>query len=446
MLNQASKLLLMGRSRLRKIVMAQSLPPHLRSGKDDHDSLRQAVAPLFENKEMRELPDVRAFIQDFEKVESGVAAGAAGAGAGAGGPRAGRAVRFDSEGSGAAPGAAASTRPQVAALPLDDETFFAEVNGGEVVAPPLTPWGGSRATTPGTRDLCNVTSVEELSIDYEHPLAVRRGETDVVPWECWRCCIEMPSSAYESIPLVLYRVDCVDVTTFDMTLYQAEIFSSFMSHPNVLSLYSSWTDEVQPVSPTYYKSVYLLTDEGVGGSLASLPRPGLPDLLRLLRDAAKGLKELHDDNIIHCKIRPSSILIDGEGQAIIGLLGRAEVDHIRQFRALFKPEVLPTAIPRVLVYWPPEFFRLQKYTPAADMWSLGVTFFEVATGSYPFPVGNVVDFKQAVLSVDVDWDLLNPFPELKVIIKNLLVENPEKRWDCAAVLTHIATLLKKAKK
>lgn len=91
-------------------------------------------------------------------------------------------------------------------------------------------------------------------------------------------------------------------------------------------------------------------------------------------------------------------------------------------------------MPHTLVYWAPEVLRLERYSTAADMWSLGITMYQVVTGEHPFNVTNEQQFRDDLFTANVDWSRLSGYPRLKLIIENLLRVDPYKRWDANMVL------------
>lgn len=94
-------------------------------------------------------------------------------------------------------------------------------------------------------------------------------------------------------------------------------------------------------------------------------------------------------------------------------------------------------MPHTLIYWSPEVLTLQRYTTAADMWSLGVTLYQVITGEHPFDTGDEVRFREEVMHAKVDYSRLQAqSPRLRMIIDNLLKVDMYKRWDANMVLSY----------
>ncbi|MBX3709604.1 MAG: serine/threonine-protein kinase [Gammaproteobacteria bacterium] len=87
---------------------------------------------------------------------------------------------------------------------------------------------------------------------------------------------------------------------------------------------------------------------------------------------ATGIEFLHRNNIIHCDIKPANILIrsnaEGESEALIGDFGYALTNGSKSF--------LPPA--GSALYFSPECLNGKFNTKESDIFSLGVTFFEMA--------------------------------------------------------------------
>ncbi|KAG1463953.1 hypothetical protein G6F55_002084 [Rhizopus delemar] len=91
-----------------------------------------------------------------------------------------------------------------------------------------------------------------------------------------------------------------------------------------------------------------------------------------VKQISKGLSFLHSNDIIHCDLSPSNILMDTSGCMFISDLG---CSHLK--------EILPTKHEEIGTRWykaPEHLFGYQVYTSATDIWSLGVIFAELLIG------------------------------------------------------------------
>lgn len=129
------------------------------------------------------------------------------------------------------------------------------------------------------------------------------------------------------------------------------------------------------------RKLYIFMEYVAGGTVKdSLSQygPMLPQIVqRYLSDIMSGLRFMHEQTpyIVHRDIKPGNILIDN-GVCKIGDLGTAKIIETsvkNKFRA------------GTTIYAPPEMYnKLCDTTPAFDVWSLGVTLHEMATGVPPW--------------------------------------------------------------
>ena len=106
------------------------------------------------------------------------------------------------------------------------------------------------------------------------------------------------------------------------------------------------------------------------------------DLWRFIRDVASGLAYLHSKNppIIHQDIKPDNILILRNGDFVITDFGIS-----KQLRATMRKSARSLNSAGAISYMGPERFSKQyQAVKASDIWSLGVSIFELATGELPF--------------------------------------------------------------
>lgn len=65
---------------------------------------------------------------------------------------------------------------------------------------------------------------------------------------------------------------------------------------------------------------------------------------------------------------------------MLGELGKLKLDSARQTHTLFSRVLIQDAIPKSLIYWAPELVLMERYGHKADIWSLGVTLYQLVTG------------------------------------------------------------------
>ena len=92
------------------------------------------------------------------------------------------------------------------------------------------------------------------------------------------------------------------------------------------------------------------------------------------------LKYIHKKNILHRNIKPSNIFLMKQNEGNFAKLGDFGVAKI------LNPSLkhTKTRIESSPKYQAPEILKKENYSFEADIWSLGVTFYELITLNYPF--------------------------------------------------------------
>jgi serine/threonine protein kinase len=171
-----------------------------------------------------------------------------------------------------------------------------------------------------------------------------------------------------------------------------------------------------------------------GSDLSSLlrERRALPlaEALPILQGVAAALDHAHAQGIVHRDVKPSNILLDGpERRPVLTDFGIARLDTART-RLTREGAVLGT-----LDYISPEQIHgEERLTGRADVYALGVTAFEMLTGSRPFVEDRAVRLAMA--------HLMRPPPDPRDLAPNLqrsaaqaigraLQKSPEDRFATA---------------
>uniref|UniRef100_A0A1I7U0K8 mitogen-activated protein kinase kinase n=1 Tax=Caenorhabditis tropicalis TaxID=1561998 RepID=A0A1I7U0K8_9PELO len=103
--------------------------------------------------------------------------------------------------------------------------------------------------------------------------------------------------------------------------------------------------------------------------------------------------------IIHRDVKPSNILVDGHGAVKLcdfGICGQLEDSVVKTHDAGCQPYLAPERIT-----------SSDKYDVRSDVWSLGITLYEIATGRFPYQQWNSL-FDQIAAVVSGDPPILRP--------------------------------------
>lgn len=162
-----------------------------------------------------------------------------------------------------------------------------------------------------------------------------------------------------------------------------------LRHDHVAQVFSYGTHGIEP---------YIVMEYVPGETIGEYAHRANPYIdtdaaVRLVDQIARGLSAIHTAGIIHGDIKPSNILIGPHFRAVVVDFGL--------MRWLGDAEDLSIVV-GTPAYIPPEVVKADsielRLTPAADVFALGVTAFEILTRRLPFPVTNVDELFEVHLS------------------------------------------------
>ena len=170
---------------------------------------------------------------------------------------------------------------------------------------------------------------------------------------------------------------------------------SNLQHPNIVRFYEL---------VDYDDSAFFLMDyvEGVTlreilqGSTAPLP---LNQILSIMTPLCKALHYAHQQNVIHCDVKPENIMMDQNGQVYLTDFGIA-------FTRGQEDNFLGKA--GTPAYMAPEQIQGLGVLPQTDIYALGIILYEMFTGVKPFR-GNSVSGEQP-LNEGIRWEQVHTLP------------------------------------
>lgn len=196
-----------------------------------------------------------------------------------------------------------------------------------------------------------------------------------------------------------------------------------LSHPNVVHLYDAGKSE------NYY---YLLMEYVDGINLRQAIAEGNlkpTEALSIVKQICDGLQFAHQEGIVHRDIKPENILIDKNGTIKVADFGLAKlVDAGMNLTAT--QQVMGT-----LHYMAPEQIQqTREVDHRADLYSLGVVFYEMLTGKLPLG-------KFAVPSESGSVD-----QRLDAVVLRTLENEPDQRYQSASDIQSDIVSFKRARK
>lgn len=160
---------------------------------------------------------------------------------------------------------------------------------------------------------------------------------------------------------------------------------------------------------------------------------------RLMLQVAEALAYAHEQNIVHRDIKPGNLLYDNKQEQIkVADFGIARITDNSSTKT---GDILGSPL-----YMSPEQLKGHKVTGASDIYSLGVTFYQLLTGEAPYSGDSIANLAYQVINKkyksvrDLRPELPGSAPR---IINKAMAKEPEKRFENAAAM---ADALRKALK
>jgi serine/threonine-protein kinase 11 len=194
-----------------------------------------------------------------------------------------------------------------------------------------------------------------------------------------------------------------------------------LRHPNILRLI-----EILHVKPR--DEVFLVLEYAQQGSLGSLLEAGhrLPhaDIFSIVKQVAGALRYLHSAGYIHQDVKPSNILIDADGRAMLVDFGVghsfASAGMVVGSPAYQAPEALDDS------YGSDEEAEALDEPQKEDVWALGVTLFQMLFNALPFSGSTLFEIvnsmKENPLKIPEGID-----PAVAALLKGMFIVDPMSR-------------------
>lgn len=192
-----------------------------------------------------------------------------------------------------------------------------------------------------------------------------------------------------------------------------------LPHPHLVSVLDSHVTE-----PPHFIVMPWLRGATLAQRLASGWRPELPVALWIVRQVAEALDELHRHGWLHADVKPSNIFVSPDGHTTLLDLGfacrasemtSAVLRQVRGTVAYIAPEMLTSSL---------------RPDIRSDLYSLGVTLFEMLSGRLPFDACDLAELAHDHLCRDpADIRTFVPGLPLSVarLVRCLLAREPLRR-------------------
>jgi serine/threonine-protein kinase PpkA len=203
----------------------------------------------------------------------------------------------------------------------------------------------------------------------------------------------------------------------DRFLREARIAAK-LAHPHIVAVI-----DVGVAGDMYYMAM----EYHPGGDLKAKIRKGLgqKEAIRIMKDVAGALDYAHKTGFVHRDIKPDNILFSRSGSAVLSDFGIARAaDGGTHLTATGSVVGTPH-------YMSPEQAQGRPVDGRADLYSLGIMFYQMLTGKVPFG-------GDSALSIGIKH-IRDPIPRLpeglskyQTFLDKLLAKEPDDRWQTGA--------------
>lgn len=246
----------------------------------------------------------------------------------------------------------------------------------------------------------------------DHPIA--RGGMSTV----YRCVDERLGRAVAAkVMAERYQEDPVFLNRFKR---EARAMAQ-LNHPNLVNVYDFSTSG---------DDVFLIMELITGGTLRELlaERGPMPPhaATAVMRAVLTGLSVIHARGLVHRDIKPDNVLINGDH--------RVKLADFGLIRATSASTHSTDSIVGTVSYISPEQVSGEDITPASDVYSAGVVFFELLTGTTPFSGDTPLAHAMARLENDVPApsSRIEGVPKLfDALVASATARDPEERFPDA---------------
>ena len=209
-------------------------------------------------------------------------------------------------------------------------------------------------------------------------------------------------------------------------LSEVDLLSSLV-HPRICPMIDFFIED-----DCYYIVLPLMEGGDVFDRIGKMDKYDENHARNLIFEMLKAVAYMHENNIVHCDLKPKNLLLQREADdssVILADFGFAT--RVYSNNSLNKQCGTPYFVA-------PEILLRKGYDTKADMWSIGVIIYSLLSGGLPFTGRRHLDLFKAIIAGEFDfgaeWEHVSD--GAKDLIRNLLVTDPTRRFSATDALNH----------
>lgn len=202
-----------------------------------------------------------------------------------------------------------------------------------------------------------------------------------------------------------------------------------ITHPNIVPYKEAFYDEGS-------NSLCIIMEYVSGGTLSHLidmlkksgSKLDESVLWSYMSQMLKGLKALHDLNILHRDLKSANIFLTKDQRTL--KIADMNVSKVAKSGFLYTQTGTP-------YYASPEIWRDDPYNAKSDIWSLGCVFYELCALKPPFISNDMRDLFHKIQKATFPRIPAHYSDQLQDVVQKCLAKNPMKRPSCEGLLRMI---------
>lgn len=222
------------------------------------------------------------------------------------------------------------------------------------------------------------------------------------------------------VAIKVLRGDLSNDEKFVRRFQREALSASSLSHPNIVEMYDVGEDN----------GIYYIVMEYIEGKTLKqlIKKRGaltLSEAIDIMLQITDGISQAHDSYIIHRDLKPQNIMIKDDGTIKITDFGIA--------MALNSTQLTQTnSVMGSVHYLPPEQASGKGSTIRSDIYSMGILFYEILTGTLPFKGENAVEIALKQMRDEIP-SVCKKNPAIPQSVENVILKstakNPKNRYS-----------------
>ncbi len=220
-------------------------------------------------------------------------------------------------------------------------------------------------------------------------------------------CFDVKLERYAALKIL--NLNTSHNTTFIERFKREARNQAKLSHPNIVSVYGFVEErDVLGIEMEYIEG------DTIESLIRNSGRIEFTYALELMTQILNGVEAAHEQGFIHRDLKPSNIILDLNGNPKIMDFGISKsMDDLKSITQ-------HNARPGTLLYMSPEQLGDNIITVKSDLYSLGITFYEMLTGVHPYNVQTIYEIIDAHIN-KIPARISSQIPGIPIIIDEIIL-------------------------